>query len=204
MANTAVKFEKDEYVELYAPAESLTWPNETNDVGGAVAKTDDWMVDMWFQLHGQISGNLFSEFLGPGTSGGSPGSGGQNIAFAFIHTQELLFNPMGADPPGDPPDVRTMPDGGWEHDKWYYTAGVVKGALLDENGNVIQLGSNNIYVYDPVIEQLYSESKIWAEPRYVPPFGRTLDLLRLPGSPEGIAATLDNFTAYNVAWDPSS
>ena len=215
VANTAVKFEKDEYVELYAPAESPAWPNDQNDVGGAVAQTDDWMVDMWFQLHGAISGNLFSEFLGPGDTGGQPGSGGETISFAFTSSQELMLNPIGCcaqndpnDPnnptQGDPPDVATMPDGGWEHDQWYYTAGVVKGALLDEDGNVIQLGSNNIYVYDPVTDQLYSESKIWEHPRYLPPHGRTHDLLRFPGNPDGIAATLDNLTAYNVAWDPSS
>ena len=198
--NSAVQFTKDQYVEILAPAD----PNDPSDIGGILMKTPDFMVDLWFRPPLGVNNlTLFSESLG--------GSAGPVVTIEANISQNLLFNPIGCcvDPnsagQGDPPAPQIQPTGGWD-DQWYYVAGVVKAAELDVDGDVVKLGSGNLYVYDGTT--VFSDSLPWEHDRFrnaFPPL--TIDRVRLNNCPicgSSNEVILDDVTFYNQAWDSQS
>ena len=202
VANTAVRFTKDQFVQIDTPLPDD--PMDPNTPGGIIANSPSFMVDLWFMPVLGVNGlELWSENL--------EDSGGSAINMHFTAGQDLLWNPIGCcvDPTipgqGDPPDVAVQPEGGWDSDQWYYVAGVAKGAVLDEEGDIIKIGSGDLYVYDGTT--VLSESKPWEHHRFIQAFKPlAFESVRLNGDAFGSSqeVVLDNVTFYDQAFDPLS
>ena len=184
VANTAVQFTKDQYVEIASPAD----PNDPNDLGGVFPRDPHgFMYEMWLRFDGQILGSQFAE--------NAPDVDGPNVSLKMIGGELYSLVASGASGwGGDVPGSlapRVAPPGGFDFEQWYYI-----GFVLDTEVT----GTSWIYVSDGTEVWSHSQARntglITGEgPR-----------LRINGNyvTGGGDYTIDNVRIFDLAFDPNS
>ena len=202
--NSAVHFNKDAYVYINAPRD----PNDTcgkgDPCGGILGyDPDSSMVELWFMLHVNSTAPFYAESLA-GTAGA------EIILRPSMATQgmEYLLEPF--DGSGDNVlDISGVPtvnlSNGLNTGQWYYAAGVLVAPTYAENGDLIELGSDQVYLWDGT--QVFSDSRDRTA-AFFNPFGgeaSAINSVALNGVGMGGAdVTLDDIRVFDEAFDPQS
>ena len=192
VANTAVQFTKDQYVEIASPAD----PNDPNDLGGVFPRDPHaFMYEMWLRFDGQILGSQFAE--------NAPDVEGPNVSLEMVGGELYSLIASGPDAyesgsgsfwGGDVPGSlapRVAPPGGFDFEQWYYLAVVLDTDIT---------GTSWIYVSDGTEVWSHSQARntgliTGEDPR-----------LRINGNyvTGGGDYTIDNVRIFDLAFDPNS
>ena len=193
--------------------------------GGILGHLGDFTIDLWFRLD-QLRGGFWSESITARAPGSSTGTGGDVTGMTIKPDNNLWFQ-MWSAVEGDPEQpAAPPPPGGWVTDRWYYAAGVYEPPILerDANGdvlwgdpypnkplglpvNTIETGLVSVYVWDGTI--LSSDSAVADSILVYGDAGNAYDVdnFRLRGGyccGVGGVTALDDFSIYDIAFDPNS